>query len=288
MLGTLSNAFSRSGLSLHSNRSNPNLTRTGEPTVSISSSSHPPVPTFTTSIRQIHTAQENAYWSGRFRTLVSQLQQQVLEATIINPKILAKYIPKAWDERRARFINYVNRISKVTGRPEPEVDLYRQKQEWERKSQDAVEDLMEEEEEEQIVKVLRTLETLCVTTEAKRSFWSWQLTYARAHQNEKYLPVGGRMVARPGVPDVPDVPDVPEMPKMPESPETPEMFENGAWSSRVGRIFSRTDNGSTSSLPQQSEQGAIVIKKKRSLPNLFGLRERAGNQKYQRIDQPLE
>jgi hypothetical protein len=41
--------------------------------------------------------------------------------------------------------------------------------------------------------VFRDLEALCVTTEAKKSLWEWQLTYARQEKIEALLPTGGRM-----------------------------------------------------------------------------------------------
>jgi hypothetical protein len=42
-------------------------------------------------------------------------------------------------------------------------------------------------------RVFRDLEALCATTEAKKSLWEWQLTYARQEQDEALLPAGGKM-----------------------------------------------------------------------------------------------
>jgi hypothetical protein len=272
-LGTLNNTFSRSSLSLHSNRSNSSVTRTGDPTVSISNSASPPVPTFTTSICQIHITQENAYWCGRFSTLLNEYKQQAHDRCMKDSKYLQRYIPKAWDPKKARFLVLKHKLANA-GKEEPGVDMSEAKQEFLRKSQEEVDNFMAKEEQEQILKVLRTLEQWCVTTEAKRSFWSWQLTYARFRKEEKYLPVRGRMVAVPEFPDEPYVPEMPEVKAL----------------SHMGRLFAGAGNVSSASLPQQGEEGVAVtiLKKKRSLPEMSGLRERAGNEMYQRKNEPLE
>lgn len=51
------------------------------------------------------------------------------------------------------------------------------------------------------------LEAYCMTPDAKKSLWEWQLRYARLEQNEKLLPVGGKM------------------------------SENGSWVRRMGKAF---------------------------------------------------
>jgi hypothetical protein len=52
---------------------------------------------------------------------------------------------------------------------------------------------MTEDGERRIKRVLLHLGGLCLTTEAKRSLWGWQLAFARHERNEKLLPVGGKM-----------------------------------------------------------------------------------------------
>jgi hypothetical protein len=184
MLSTLANTFSRSNLSLHSNKSAINLAPTSDPTISITGTSSPPLPTFTTNIRQIHNAQLSNYWCGRFQTLASRFQQETLEAAMSDPKVMANYIPKR-DEPIVNKFRF-GRFKKD--------DLYERTLEAERKAGEAIDKLMEREEEERFKKVLRQLEALCVTAETKESFWEWQQEYARSQKNKNYLPARGCMV----------------------------------------------------------------------------------------------
>jgi hypothetical protein len=55
------------------------------------------------------------------------------------------------------------------------------------------------------------LETLCITSDAKKSLWDWQLAYARKERNEKLLPTGGKM------------------------------SEERSWVSRMGKVFSGSE-----------------------------------------------
>jgi hypothetical protein len=43
------------------------------------------------------------------------------------------------------------------------------------------------------LKVFKEIQDFCVTEEARKSFWWWQLRYAREQKNEAYLPKGGAM-----------------------------------------------------------------------------------------------
>ena len=191
MLSTLANTFSRSNHSLHNTKSAINLAPARSPIVSIVATSSPPVATFTTNIRQISTAQESGYWCGRFQSLTSRFQQERLEDAVNDPRIMARYVCKQCPESPIlkTFASKFNfRKSKKDD------DEWENKQAWERKSQDEVDKLMEKEEEHRNLKALRHLEASCATTEAKESFWQWQLSYARTDARHKmYLPKGGRM-----------------------------------------------------------------------------------------------
>jgi hypothetical protein len=42
-------------------------------------------------------------------------------------------------------------------------------------------------------RILTYLQELCCTNAARKSFWNWQVDYARAMKNKLLLPHGGRM-----------------------------------------------------------------------------------------------
>ena len=71
---------------------------------------------------------------------------------------------------------------------------YSEQQDGDRRSQSAIDRSIAEDEERRTKKVLLHLEALCITNEAKKSLWEWQLEFARQAGNEKFLPTGGKMV----------------------------------------------------------------------------------------------
>ena len=131
-------------------------------------------------------------------------------------------------------------------------DSHEQPLEQESRTQDEIDRFMKEEEEKRNKTVLLHLEALCVTNEARRSLWDWQLAYARTVRNEKYLPAGGRMTG-----------------------------EKGGWVSRMGRAISggMSTSGTMSSLGRRSGLGALGRRK----VSMMGLGQLGQAGQYQQV-----
>ena len=121
-------------------------------------------------------------------------------------------------------------------------------QEMEGRNANVVDRIVKEETERRAKRILLHLEAFCVTNDAKKSLWEWQLAYARTQRNEKYLPQGGRMVGE----------------------------QKGGWVSRMGRAIGGGASGTLSSLGRHSGLGAL-----RKKGSVLGLSQKAQAQGQQ-------
>lgn len=65
--------------------------------------------------------------------------------------------------------------------------------------EDVCNDYMNTNSDRRIQQVFAKLQTLCMTSKARKSLWEWQQAYARHEKNETLLPIGGKMENdRPG------------------------------------------------------------------------------------------
>jgi hypothetical protein len=183
---------------------------------------------FTTNIRQIHVAKPSPYWCGRFQALQDRFHNEVLNAALEDPKAFDCYV-SARTPTPTLVNSKFNRDSKGKGKPNSSSE-----QHGHRKSQSAIDRSIAEDEERRTKKVFLHLEALCVTNEAKKSLWEWQLAFARRMGNEKFLPSGGKMVD-----------------------------ERAGWVSRVGRALSggMSSGGTATSLGRRSGLGALGRRK---------------------------
>jgi hypothetical protein len=157
------------------------------------------------------------------------LHNEVLDACLEDPKAFDRYVPARTPTPTLTNSKF-SRDNKGKGKP----NRSSEQRDGERKSQSAIDRSLAEDEERRTKKVFLHLEALCVTNEAKKSLWEWQLGFARQMGNEKFLPTGGKMVD-----------------------------ERGGWVSRVGRVLSggMSSGGSGTSLGRRSGLGALGRRK---------------------------
>jgi hypothetical protein len=174
------------------------------------------LPRFTTNDRQISTAQPNAYWCGRFQALSDRFRNELLEASLKEPLKFKEFMTSSSSssttpEITGMQINW-NKIA-ISGKP----IIYREEIDSETAFHDATEKFLKDEEDRRSKRVFTHLEALCLTPEAKKSLWEWQLAYARKEKKEKLLPLGAKMTD-----------------------------DRNGWVSRVGRALIRTDTSMVS------------------------------------------
>lgn len=153
-----------------------------------SSSSTSPEPQSPLDPRQISTAQKSAYWSGRFVALNDRFLAEGLgkemplpsDAPISQSTRKYSLTPDRLSAlSRPTHLSYSTTTSALTTltsskpRPPPEVD-----------------------EDSRYTRVFTHLDSLCTTSEARRSLQDWQQTYARRHNKPALLPKGGCMEDR--------------------------------------------------------------------------------------------
>jgi hypothetical protein len=169
-----------------------------------------------------------------------------------DPVVLARYIPaRTLSPSLSNITNiannsrYQSKSRELKGKTRVKTSSYEAQLEYESRTQDEIDRWMKEEEDKRTKKVLLHLEALCVTNDARKSLWEWQLAYARTARNEKFLPQGGRMVDQ----------------------------EKGGWVSRMGRAISggMSTSGTMSSLGRRSGLGALGRRK----PSMMGLGQHA-------------
>ncbi|KAE9377281.1 hypothetical protein N431DRAFT_463057 [Stipitochalara longipes BDJ] len=144
----------------------------------------PPKALFTTNPRCIYTTQPDAFWAGRFSVLHDQFHNQMLASAINGPKI------------RQQFQRPDSKLQK------------KEKESTKSSTRDLEHDSPTGDDEEAIrhdevrrcKRVFYTLQSLCVTDEAKHSLWGFQLRFARLRKMEACLPDGGTMEPVKGSP----------------------------------------------------------------------------------------
>jgi hypothetical protein len=206
MLSSLTSSFSRSNIHVPSSRHVSGAsTQVGDPTISISESS-PPAPTFTTSLLQVHTAQLHGYWCGRYQSLFDRFQTENFNQIASDPDVLEGYIASPAPipvpspslsnlttiSKDDKYFVYRDRRGKVIIEPSHEY-----KSDYLGKSIDDIVAHMQKEDKERARKALSHLEMLCVTEEAKKSLWDWQVAQARTTGKEHFLPECGVMFDAP-------------------------------------------------------------------------------------------
>lgn len=174
-----------------------------------------------------------------------------MEVAIEDPSILDKYMPTRTQPPALSSITNVRFKGQRQDKGKAKEDTYDKRIEGKVRTQEDIDRMMMREEEERNKRVLSHLEALCVTNEARRSLWEFQLGYARAARNVKYLPFGGRMAG-----------------------------ERTGWASRMGRVMSgMTSSGTLSSLGRRSGSGGMAKKKE----SMMVLGERARSPQYEQI-----
>lgn len=182
MLSSLTSSFSRSNLNLSTSSSRQTSVSSARSTFSMSSTS--PLPVFITNTRQIHTAQPNSYWSGRFQALNDRFHNELLENALQDSKIMRRYTDQS-PPPQAIHLPTLEKSNGKTTKQERVTNF--------EEIEDTCSAFISEDQGKCIRRVFVHLEALCVTSEAKKSLWEWQLAYARQEQSEYLLPSGGKM-----------------------------------------------------------------------------------------------
>jgi len=151
------------------------LLRTVEPITAATDPATPPKAVFTTNPRCIYTSQPHSYWAGRFTSLHDQYHSQMLLSTINDEKLLQSFVRPSNHATKLRHkdVNSENTIHVQKAEPPTSA--------------------IESDEVRRCKRVFYTLQSLCVTVEAKRSLWGFQLRFARERRMEACLPDGGTM-----------------------------------------------------------------------------------------------
>jgi hypothetical protein len=151
------------------------LLQAAEPTTAPTDPATPPKAVFTTNPRCIYTSQPHSYWAGRFTSLHDQYHSQMLLSTINDEKLLQSFV---------RPSNHATKIRKKNANSENMIHA---------QTIETPNLAMENDEVRRCKRVFYTLQSLCVTVEAKRSLWGFQLRFARERRMEACLPDGGTM-----------------------------------------------------------------------------------------------
>ncbi|RKF78774.1 hypothetical protein GcM1_208029 [Golovinomyces cichoracearum] len=126
--------------------------------------------------RQIHSKQSNSFWCGRFTALRDRFHNDMLEALVIDRKTFSRFQDGTRPpESSGSTVGLNNFIEITTGLQ-----------------------YLNDEETRRCKKSFIHLGALCVTDEAKKSLWNFQLAYARFHGIRQLLPGGGEM--KTGIP----------------------------------------------------------------------------------------
>ncbi|TQS38135.1 hypothetical protein Golomagni_01366 [Golovinomyces magnicellulatus] len=121
--------------------------------------------------RQIHTKQPYSFWCGRFTALHDRFHNDMLEALVIDHKTFSRFQDGTRPpESSGSTVGLNDFIETTTGLQ-----------------------YLNDEETRRCKKSFIHLGALCVTDEAKKSLWNFQLAYARFHGIRQLLPSGGEM-----------------------------------------------------------------------------------------------
>jgi hypothetical protein len=197
MLSNLTSSFSRSNINLSASRqTSGSSTQSAMPT---SVRTNPPLPLFTTNMRQIHTAQPNSYWCGRFQALSDRFHTEVLDACLLDSEMLQQYVAASSSSPPP---------SNSKGRGKAKSKGVKETEETQKILHSTTTDNITEDHDRRSNRAFVHLQALCTTNEAKNSLWQFQLLFARMEGKPKLLPSGGKM-----------------------------SDERGGWVSRVGRAM---------------------------------------------------
>ncbi|KAI4603927.1 hypothetical protein KJ359_000049 [Pestalotiopsis sp. 9143b] len=148
--------------------------------------------------QKIHTAQPSEYWSGRFMALQDRFRSEMLR-----PENMAALISAHAESSQLPEIRPQTAAHMPTSSSNPNLIRYAGRRKLQRKSllsdrrQQSAEDTVDvarlEDDEYRARRAFLHLESLCTTSEAKKSLRSWQQTYARRVGRAGLLPKGGTM-----------------------------------------------------------------------------------------------
>jgi hypothetical protein len=144
---------------------------------------------------QVHAAQPSSYWCGRYQALSDRFQHDDAllgntyfnteeEATVTTFTPLHKVI-------KSTPLRQVSPQSSSSSQP---IIITRHRKSITRpaKTSPTFARVMEDD-DRRSQRILTYLQELCCTNAARKSFWNWQVDYARAMKNKLLLPHGGRM-----------------------------------------------------------------------------------------------
>jgi hypothetical protein len=192
MLSSFTSSFSKSSLSLQSRYASSASLRTADATTQVTNVNPPPEPEFTTNVHQVYSPKPDSYWAGRFSGLHDRFHNEMREASLANPlafRQLASAVrspntSKSKERSKGKGKGKVMEEDRSRSTP-PELIT--------------MSNFIEGDEEQRCKRVFVHLEALCMNDSAKKSLWDFQLRYARTHDREGLLPVGGKMEPKVGV-----------------------------------------------------------------------------------------
>lgn len=198
VLSSLSHSFSITSLS--SNRQVSCPARTGDPTTSEVRYS-PPHGEFTTNVLQVHAAQPSSYWCGRYQALSDRFQHE--DAVIRNRYLstmgeepITNTYPPLHEVIKSTPLRQVSTQSSGSSQP---IIISRPRRISARSTKVSLTFArVMEDDDRRSQRILTYLQELCYTNAARKSFWNWQVDYARAMKNKVLLPHGGRMTDEKG------------------------------------------------------------------------------------------
>lgn len=121
------------------------------------------------------------YWAGRYQGLHDRYHTEELDDTMKDPDAFQKFQDSSKSAPTTPHDAELNNFEKV--------DTYEP-------TTKGIQS-MAEAEEARVVRVFSYLTRCCADDASKKSLFEWQQTYARQHQNDKYLPRGGSMTDKP-------------------------------------------------------------------------------------------
>lgn len=121
--------------------------------------------------RQIHSKQANSFWCGRLTALHDRFHNDMLEALVIDRKTFSRFKDGTRPPESSRSTVGLNDFIETTTGLQ----------------------YLNDEEIRRCKKSFIHLRALCVTDEAKKSLWNFQLAYATFHGIRQLLPSGGEM-----------------------------------------------------------------------------------------------
>jgi hypothetical protein len=185
MLSSLTSSFSRSNINLSASRQASGSST--QAAMSTSVRTNPPLPLFTTNMRQIHTAQPNSYWCGRFQALSDRFHSEVLDACLLDSEMLQQYVTASSSSSSSPppFNSKGRGKAKSKGVEETEGT--------QKLLRSTTTDDITEDHDRRSNRAFIHLQALCTTNEAKNSLWQFQLLFARMEGKPKLLPTGGKM-----------------------------------------------------------------------------------------------